>query len=628
MTTAEWNNATAYKASKELVELFGKARTWAMSRSADKSPLMYVPTVYTVLGAKTHCITRIGAGRQYTSWCADNATPSIDYSFFDCGSSHLTESAPPLACYIELLPLANLVGESETVYELYCNVDGTIDSFGQLTPSKRRLIAYDNLYAVASINWYDNSENGNYDVFNPRPLLNNQDTYEVAFPISVSKYRRYNSNSNYFDGEAGGIIYIPMTQSIKPYNTGGSDGAQYPYLFYNEYITTPETAPPVLGKTLYIANKGTFTVFNGKEAVTALGKMFGCPIYTDLDDILYSNAPTDGVPDDPVNTGGDGSGDNTIDPMESNAPSFAPNQAAISYAMTANEVRSLYDWLLTDDFYTNISKFFNEPSEFVVGCQYYPFDLALHDGASLEQVAPIVVGNVSAPLSTTGREIFPFYNRALGEYSITVEPYYGNFLDFDPYTRYELYLPYIGYKAVNATTILNGTLTIKYFTDLSEGRVLAQIWINTTMLESYEGQLGISIPMSASDGRERAIKAISTVGSVAASAVTGGAASAATAAIGAVTQIAAASAANIDKGGAIMGDVATFNPQDIYLIITRPVAAVSRNYSAVKGYKATYGGLVSEFTGFLQCRDVKGGTGATDEENQQIIELLKGGVYI
>lgn len=627
MTIAEWNSATAYKASKELVQLFGNARTWAMSRTEDKAPVMYVPIVYSALGASTHCIKR-GINRQLSSWCADAGTPNIDYCFMDCGGSHTTESAPPLACYMELLPLSDMIDEGATVYELLTNVNGTIDTFGQLTPAKRVLSDYDNLYGVASINWYDNSSNGSYDVFNPRPMLGNQQLYEVAFPISVSKYRRYNSNTYFVDGAVSGIIYIPMTQSIKMYNTSGTDGAQYPLLFFNEYLNTPEIAPPVFGKTLYVEGKGTFTVFNGKESVYALGKLFGCPIYTELDDILYNNAPVGGVPDDPVNTGGDGSGDNTIDPMESNAPSFMPNQAAKSYAMTANEVRSLYDWLLTDDFYANLNKFFNEPSEFIVGCRYYPFDLELHDNASLEQVAPIVVGNVSAPLTTTGREIFAFYNRALGEFSITVEPYYGNFLDFDPYTRYELYLPYIGYKAVNATTILNGTLTIKYFTDLSEGRVLAQIWLNTTMLESYEGQIGISIPMSASDGRERAIKAISTIGSVAASAVTGGAVGAATAAVGAVTQIAAASAANIDKGGAVMGDVATFNPQDIYLVITRPVAAVSRNYSAVKGYKATYGGLVSEFSGFLQCRDVKGGTGATDNENQMIIDLLKGGVYI
>lgn len=85
---------------------------------------------------------------------------------------------------------------------------------------------------------------------------------------------------------------------------------------------------------------------------------------------------------------------------------------------------------------------------------------------------------------------------------------------------------------------------------------------------------------------------------------------------------------NIDKGGAVSSDINGFNPQDVYLIMTRPIMAQPKNFAQVQGYAASYGGTVSEFSGYLQCREILGGTGATAAENDMINELLRGGIHI
>ena len=110
----------------------------------------------------------------------------------------------------------------------------------------------------------------------------------------------------------------------------------------------------------------------------------------------------------------------------------------------------------------------------------------------------------------------------------------------------------------------------------------------------------------------------------AAKAAVGGAISAAPDIISQATSM----APQIDKGGAVSSDINGFNPQDIYLIMTRPIMAQPQNFAQVQGYAASYGGKVSEFSGYLQCREILGGTGATATENDMINELLRGGIHI
>ena len=501
---------------------------------------------------------------------------------------------------------------------------------------------YADWLVVDSIEWYDNSDNGNYDDFNKRKYLPHNEQYDVYMPIELTKYRSINGfPSDFKDYETDGLVMLSLTGCLLYRNTD-----------YQETVTaqpffTTATGEPwvALGKNVNLYNEsgGSKTghhlvIVPNTDAIKAYFDMWGVPVFFD-DRVESTNVDEPGVPDNPTDPDNPGTGDNNVDPMVVDPPSISPVSAVtMQYAATAQEIGKLIDWLMTDDFLQNISKIFNEPTEYLIGCKYYPFDLSLHSPLGVGTVGTYRVGNMNTPLDVTAAPIYSDFNRKLGECSFLVEPYYGNFLDYSPYTKYDLYLPYIGYKTINPNDIVGHTLKVSYFTDLTEGRVLAQVWADTTMLESYEGQLAYDIPLSSSDGRERAVKtmqiatsAAGTIGGAAFGGATGGVAGAVGGALSAAPSLinqVSALAPQIDKGGAVSSDINGFNPQDVYLIMTRPIMAQPQNFGQVQGYAASYGGKVSEFSGYLQCREILGGTGATAAENDMINELLRGGIHI
>lgn len=496
---------------------------------------------------------------------------------------------------------------------------------------------------IDSIEWYDNSKNGNYDDFNKREYLSHNESYDVYMPIELTKYRSINGfPSDFKDYEPNdGFLMLSLTGCLL-----------YRETTYQERITaqpffTTATGEPwvALGKNVNLYNESGgsktglhLTIVPNTDALKQYFDMWGVPVFFD-DRVESTNVDEPGVPDNPTDPDTPGGGDNTIDPMVIEIPSISPVSAVtMQYAATGQEIGKLIDWLMTDDFLANISKFFNNPTEYLIGCKYYPFDLASHSPLGVGVAGAYRVGNMDTPVGVVAAPIYSNFDRKLGECSFFVEPYYGNFLDYSPYTKYDLYLPYIGFKTINPNDIVNRTLKVAYYTDLTEGRVLAQVWSDTTMLESYEGQLAYDIPLSSSDGRERAVKtmqiatsAAGTIGGAAFGGAIGGAAGAVGGALSAVPNLinqVSALAPQIDKGGAVSSDINGFNPQDVYLIMTRPIMAQPKNFAQVQGYAASYGGTVSEFSGFLQCREINGGTGATAAENDMIYELLKGGIHI
>ena len=507
-------------------------------------------------------------------------------------------------------------------------------------------VDYADWLVIDGIEWYDNSDNGNYDDFNKREYLPHNHTYDVLLPIELTKFRSYDKPPTHHDYETDGLIMLSLIGCLLYRNTEYQDRVTA-----QPFFTTATGEPWVaLGKNVNLYNEsgGSKTgqhlvIVPNTDAIKAYFDMWGVPVFFD-DRVESTNVDEPGVPDNPTDPDNPGTGDNNVDPMVVDPPSISPVSAVtMQYAATAQEIGKLIDWLMTDDFLQNISKIFNEPTEYLIGCKYYPFDLSLHSPLGVGTVGTYRVGNMNTPIGVTAAPIYSDFNRKLGECSFLVEPYYGNFLDYSPYTKYDLYLPYIGYKTINPNDIVGHTLKVSYFTDLTEGRVLAQVWADTTMLESYEGQLAYDIPLSSSDGRERAVKtiqiaanALGTIGGAAyggaafgtpkrvAKAAVGGAISAAPDIISQVS----AMAPQIDKGGAVSSDINGFNPQDVYLIMTRPVMAQPKNFAQVQGYAASYGGTVSEFSGYLQCREISGGTGATAAENDMINELLRGGIHI
>ena len=81
--------------------------------------------------------------------------------------------------------------------------------------------------------------------------------------------------------------------------------------------------------------------------------------------------------------------------------------------------------------------------------------------------------------------------------------------------------------------------------------------------------------------------------------------------------------------GTISPMTGIFAPQQPYLIINHPIPARPASWQTFHGHPAGYSGIVSDFSGFLQCLsiDLPATSTMTAEEQSEIESLMAGGIY-
>lgn len=180
-------------------------------------------------------------------------------------------------------------------------------------------------------------------------------------------------------------------------------------------------------------------------------------------------------------------------------------------------------------------KLIADPIQLIYGLNIIPVDLneAGIVGSSPEKV---VVGAISTGISM---------NYLTSQWvevdcgTIDIDELMGAYLDYDPYTKMDVYLPYIGYRPLRVDDFMPGKMRIKYKIDLLTGSCVAQI--KSTKLTAHDdtldsiiyqfmGNCAAQIPVTASqyaDAVRSAISMAAAIGTVALLAGAGGGAIAA-----------------------------------------------------------------------------------------------------
>ena len=217
--------------------------------------------------------------------------------------------------------------------------------------------------------------------------------------------------------------------------------------------------------------------------------------------------------------------------------------------------------------------------------------------------------------------------------TLMLPEYWGNCIDYAPYTKIQLALPYIGIVDVDTDDVLGSENTLTYNIDVYSGALCAMLRCIKGNLSSviyqWSGSCGVSIPITGAD--KSAI--LSTV--VAGSVVTG-AAGAIGGVIGAVAANAALAGTAASSYGTMKGKVqkqGTFSPNagamgimTPYFILTRPVQSVPSSWQADKGYPANISAQLGTLTGYTEVSEINLECSGTEAEKKEIIDLLKKGV--
>lgn len=342
----------------------------------------------------------------------------------------------------------------------------------------------------------------------------------------------------------------------------------------------------------------------------------------------YPNGPTG--PSKPG--GGDGDQDDTSEPVdEDDIIEGLSSDFVKLYKITKNNLSALAEYMLGDDFLTNIKKLYADPMDAIISLNTFPVNAA--GSAGTITTSGVSTGIDAVKISNTIVDI------DCG--TVTLKEYWGSFLDYE--TKVSLFLPYVGIQSISTDDFMNDNIHVIYRVDLLSGGFVVFVKNSKGIVHQTTGNMAYHMPVTSIDYSRMYASLISGAVGLAGAAVTGGASIAA-----AKTATAAFAAKETFAGSAVttgMNTMQNFHPQiqmsgnfggntgicsnkKPYLIIERPVPNVPSNYASIKGNTSNVTATLGNCSGFTQVADMQiKHISATDAEKAQIINLLTTGVY-
>ena len=79
-----------------------------------------------------------------------------------------------------------------------------------------------------------------------------------------------------------------------------------------------------------------------------------------------------------------------------------------------------------------------------------------------------------------------------------------NFMDYEPYSQYEIYLPYLGWVSLSAVNVLNNRLIVYYVVDYQTGSAQVCIYdiTNSKIIYTSNAQLGVKVGITTTNQKE------------------------------------------------------------------------------------------------------------------------------
>ena len=292
------------------------------------------------------------------------------------------------------------------------------------------------------------------------------------------------------------------------------------------------------------------------------------------------------------------------------------------YNPTKSQLSSFSQYLWSDNFIDNFKKLFASPMDAIIGLHM------IYATPSRGADAEIVCGYAhSGVMSKTVSSQYIEIDCG----SIKVNRYFGNILDYAPYTKLQVYLPFVGIVDLDTNEIMDGMLNIKYRIDVLTGSCLARLRITrgdyNAELYNFAGNCAVQLPISGGSYSGIIANAIGVAGSIGATIASGGAL--APVLVGSTVSSAVNSHVNVSHSGSLGSNAGALGIMNPYLIITRPKPAEADNYSEFYGKPSNKTVKLISCSGYTRVKDVHvENIIATDNELSEIEQLLKEGVII
>lgn len=323
------------------------------------------------------------------------------------------------------------------------------------------------------------------------------------------------------------------------------------------------------------------------------------------------------------------------------------------YNPTPGEFVSFGNWLWVTYADATIDKIWNNPFDGVIGAHEL-YATPNRDGSD-----NIRSGFLTCP--TTAALVRNRYTE-IDCGTIIVPEFYGNYLDYSPYSQAYIYLPFIGINEVSIDDIVGHAVNVRYRVDSYTGSCIAMIFVAKdgyqNLCYQFAGSCSVEVPLAG--GSQAAIKAgvlqaeayarsslasaaLSGAQAIGAGLGTGGLAGGlmgglsalggmAGAWYGGQQSVEAARVANkssVQHSGQFGASHGAMGEKIPFIIVRNPVQVKVVNYNDEYGYPSHKRVIIGGCTGYLRVREVNViSAHATDAEKAAIEAALKGGVYV
>lgn len=353
------------------------------------------------------------------------------------------------------------------------------------------------------------------------------------------------------------------------------------------------------------------------------------------------------------------------------------------YVMSTATTRAFGDWLFSDNIIDTIVKefmalIFASPMEAIISMISYPFSIGSLPGVATA-ASNVFYGNKDSGIASLGRLTNGFATIDWG--TVAIAEYWGNFLDYSPHTKIELYLPWsTGFVDLDPNDVMNSTISIVTNIELDKGTCIHNVYNGRgAVIGQYSGVCGKQLPITALDTSGKALSAVVAATAVAVSAgaagiTAAGAAATESAAVGALrgakaaglsiegqltaaesmrsimskfhkdytpvakagSKVAAVSGIaaarippHIQRSGSFTGNGSGMGVQYPYFILSRPDQSVPDQYGAYVGYPSNIYSSLGALSGYTEVGSIYlDGIACTENERAEIDALLKGGVIL
>ena len=279
------------------------------------------------------------------------------------------------------------------------------------------------------------------------------------------------------------------------------------------------------------------------------------------------------------------------------------------------ELKKLSQFLWTSDFFDNVLLVNNSPIENIISLKAL-IGTVTTTGSS----QALALGNVT----TTANAIPCNESIAINVGSITLPRKYNNFLDFEPYTKVQIYLPFYGCAMLDSSLVIGRTISIKYIIDVITATAKIKIIHDNKTLYEFKTTCGSDLPITSSNRASVEMGYLSSgVGmgiSIASGNVLGGLASGLSM---------AQSQYHSSTSGNVSGVLNFHDSRMVTVLIDRPVYTELRNFNKTHGRVCNLSKTLRDLRGFTKCAEnVQIAFNCLDEERTMIIEQLVNGVII